>query len=116
MEDHPEPSTMWAAKSIFQLLKNMREWSYLVDEDFGSDHPMARYSKMAIDELSIPESILNEIDSWPDMHLSKFFKGYADYKKIPFPYPEPSEELKTWILNKVSQYSKKTLEEQIDLI
>jgi hypothetical protein len=71
---------MWLGRSIYQLFKNIREWSFMVDEPFNSDHPMATYSKLVIDSLNPPQEILDEIDAMPDMHLAKFLKGEANYK------------------------------------
>lgn len=113
-EADPTPSTMWAAKSIFQLFKNMREWSFLAEEPFNSDHPMATYSKLVFDVLTPPQTIIDEIDSFPDMHLAKFLKGESDYKKIPHPYPEASEEFKAWILQLSIDYPEKSFEEMLD--
>jgi hypothetical protein len=116
VESDPTPSTMWAAKSIFQLFKNLREWSFLAEEPFNSDHPMATYSKLVFDVLTPPQEILDEIDSLPDMHLAKFLKGDADYKAIPHPYPEVSDEFKAWVLQLSVDYPEKTFEQMLDEI
>lgn len=113
-ETDPTPSTMWGAKSIFQLFKNMREWSFMVQEPFNSDHPMAVYSDIAMNILNPPQSILDEIDSLPDMHLAKFLKGQDDYKLIPHPYPEVSDEFKNWVLQMSIDHPEKTFEEMIN--
>jgi hypothetical protein len=114
VEADPTPSTMWAAKSMFQLFKNLREWSFLSEEPFNSDHPMATYSKLVFDILTPPQEILDEIDSLPDMHLAKFLKGDADYKAIPHPYPEVSDEFKAWVLQLSIDYAEKTFEQMLD--
>jgi hypothetical protein len=116
IEADPTPSTMWAAKSMFQLFKNLREWSFLVDEPFNSDHPMATYAKLVFDVLSPPQNIIDEIDSLPDMHLAKFLKGEPDYKKIPHPYPEVSEEFKAWVLQLSIDYPEKSFEEMLEYL
>jgi hypothetical protein len=113
-EADPTPSTMWAAKSIFQLFKTLREWSFLVEEPFNSDHPMATYSKLVFTTLSPPQAIIDEIDALPDMHLAKFLKGQPDYKLIPHPYPEVSEEFKAWVLQLAIDYPKKSFEDMLD--
>ncbi len=113
-EADPTPSTMWAAKSIFQLFKTLREWSFLVEEPFNSDHPMATYSKLVFDTLNPPQEILDEIDALPDMHLAKFLKGQTDYKAIPHPYPEASENFKAWVLQLSIDYAQKSFEEMLD--
>jgi hypothetical protein len=106
------PSTMWAARSIYQLFKNIREWSFMIQEPFNSDHPMAIYSKMVIDSLNPSQEILNEIDAMPDMHLAKFLKGQADYKQIP-DHVAISQPFKDWILQISEQYPYKRFEEQL---
>jgi len=113
-EADPTPSTMWAAKSMFQLFKTLREWSFLVEEPFNSDHPMAEYSKLVFDVLNPPQNILDEIDALPDMHLAKYLKGDPDYKKIPHPYPEVSEDFKAWVLQLSVDYPEKSFEEMLD--
>jgi hypothetical protein len=105
---------MWSARSIFQLFKNLREWSFLVEEPFNSDHPMATYSKLVFDTLNPPQEILDEIDALPDMHLAKFLKGEPDYKLIPHPYPEVSDEFKAWVLQLSVDYAEKSFEEMLD--
>lgn len=113
-EADPTPSTMWAAKSMFQLFKTLREWSFLADEPFNSDHPMATYSKLVFEVLNPPEEIIAEIDSLPDMHLAKFLKGDSDYKKIPHPYPEVSQDFKDWVFQLSIDYPEKSFEEMLE--
>ena len=114
IESDPTPSSMWVSKSIFQLFKTMREWSFLEAEPFNSDHPMAEYSKLALDTFNPPQPILDELDAMPDMHLAKFFKGEEDYKMIPHPYPEASEEFEAWITELANTYKQKSFEETLD--
>jgi len=114
IQSDPTPSTMWVGKSMFQLFKNMREWSFLVEEPFNSDYPMAIYSKLVFDTLNPPQEILDEIDAMPDMHLAKFLKGQTDYKVIPHPYPEASDKFKAWVLQLSVDYAKKSFEEMLD--
>jgi hypothetical protein len=113
-EADPTPSTMWGAKSIFQLFKTMREWSFMAEEPFNSDHPMATYSKLVFETFDIPQSILEEIDSLPDMHLAKFLKGEENYKSVPHPYPEASQEFKDWITQLTIDYPEKSFEQIMD--
>jgi hypothetical protein len=75
---------------------------------------MATYSKLAFDTFNPPQSILDELDAMPDMHLAKFFKGEEDYKMIPHPYPEVSEEFKAWIVELTNTYKQKSFEETLD--
>jgi hypothetical protein len=111
-EIEPTPSVMWAGRSIYHLFKNIREWSFMVDAPFNSDHPMATYSKLVLDSLNVPQEILNEIDSMPDMHLAKFLKGQSNYKQIP-EHASISQSFKDWILQISEEYPYKQFEEQI---
>lgn len=113
-EADPTPSTMWAARSMFQLFKNLREWSFLAEEPFLSDHPMATYSKLVFEVLSPPQEILDEIDALPDMHLAKFLKGEPDYKLIPHPYPDVSQRFKDWVLQLSVDYPEKSFEDMLE--
>jgi hypothetical protein len=106
------PSAMWIARSMYQLFKNIREWSFMVDEPFSSQHPMAIYSKLVLDSLNPPQEILDEIDAMPDMHLAKFLKGRSDFKLIP-DHPVVSESFENWIFNICEQYPYQSFEEQI---
>jgi hypothetical protein len=103
LEKEQAPSSMWMARSIYQLFKIIREWSFMVEEPFNSDHPMATYSKSVIDLLDPPQAVLDEIDSMPDMHLAKFLKGQDDYKLIPT-HPKMSSAFKDWIVEITEQY------------
>jgi len=109
------PMSMWLGRSIYQLFKIMREWSFMVDEPFNSDHPMALYSKMVYEKLNIPQSILEEIDGMPDMQLAKFLKGNPDYKLIPA-HPQMSQEFKLWILQICEQHKDPSFEEKLNII
>lgn len=113
LQKNPTPFAMWLGRSIFQLFKTLREWSFMVDEPFSSNHPMAIYSKMAIDLLEIPETIMDEIDAMPDMHLAKFLKGQEDYKIIPV-HPPISQEFKQWIVDMTEKYPTLTFEEKLN--
>lgn len=107
------PSSMWYGRTIFSLFKNMREWSFLVDEPFNLEHPMAIYSKNALEVLNPPQSILDEIDAMPDMHLAKFLKGQENYRDIPMPYPDASQEFKDWVVSLSEKYADVPLEDRI---
>lgn len=109
------PMSMWIAKSIYQLFKIIREWSFMVDEPFNSDHPMAQYSKLVYDKLQPPQNILDEIDAMPDMHLAKFLKGNPDYKSIPTHSPV-SQDFKNWILELCETYKELSFKEKLDIM
>ena len=77
---------------------------------------MGIYSSIALSEFAPSEEILNEIDGWPDMHLAKFLKGNQDYKAIPEDFPDPSEQMKQWVLSLADEYKEKTFSEILDII
>lgn len=110
------PAVMWYGRSFFHLLKNMREWSIVNTEGIDANHPMGIYSSIALTEFEPSEEILNEIDGWPDMHLAKFLKGNNNYKAIPEDFPEPTEEMKQWVLSLAEKYQEKTFSEILDII
>jgi hypothetical protein len=109
MRTEQTPSMMWFGRTIFSLLKNLREWSFMVDEPFNSEHPMALYSKKALEVLNPPQDVLDEIDAMPDMHLAKFLKGRDDYREIPSPFPDASENLKNWVIKISEDFAEKPL-------
>jgi hypothetical protein len=116
IQEETMPSLMWHARSFFSLLKIMREWQYVYTADIDSNHPMAIYSNIAINKLNPPENIMSEIDGWPDMQLAKFFKGREDYKLIPEDFPEPSDDMKQWVVSLASTYAEKTFSELLEEI
>lgn len=103
IQKEPNPSAMWAARSMYQLFKNIREWSFMVDAPFNSEHPMAIYSKLTLDVLNPDVSIIEELDAMPDSHLAMFLRGNPEYKMIPN-YAPPSENMKNWIASLQDMY------------
>lgn len=108
------PSSMWMPRSIWHLLKVMREWSLISEEPFNSNHPMTTYSQLFFETTNPPQEIIDEIDSWPDMHLAMFLKGNSEYKKIPYNFPDPSGEITQWVLGLTEAYKNKSFEEMIE--
>jgi hypothetical protein len=98
------PASLWYGKSVIELFKNMREWSFMLEEPFNSDHPMAIYSKMALDTLNPPQEIIDEIDSMPDMHLARFLKGDPNHREILDNYPQMSENMMNWFKEKMDLF------------
>jgi hypothetical protein len=96
------------ARTIQEFFKNMREWSFMVDEPFSSTEPIAVYSKMFLDTISPPNSILDEIDSWPDMHLEKFLKGDTNARARNVDFPDISAEFRTWFDAIMDEFSDMT--------
>lgn len=107
------PGSLWFGKSIVELLKNMREWSFMLEEPFNSDHPMAIYSKLAFDFLETPQYIYDELDSLPDMHLARFLKGNTNHREILDNYPQMSEVMMEWFKEKLNQFPIKTTNQRL---
>jgi hypothetical protein len=107
------PGALWSALSLAEFFKNIREWSFLVDEPFNSDHPMAVYSKMVIDTLAIPQNVLDEIDSMPDMHLARFLKGDINHRDYVDGFPQMSENMIVWFKTKLEEFPRKTTSEYL---
>ena len=107
------PSTLWFASSIIELLKNIREWSFMVEEPFNLDHPMATYSKTAIETLNPPQEILDEIDNLPDMHLARFLKGDPNHRDAVEGFPQMSENMRSWFEEKLEQFKPKTTNQRL---
>lgn len=114
LEKRALPMSMWLGRSIYQLFKTLREWSFMAEDPFNSDHPMATYSKMFYDIVEVPQAILDEIDAMPDMHLAKFLKGQDDYKAIP-PHPIMSQDFKQWIIDTCEKYPELTFEQRMNV-
>jgi hypothetical protein len=108
-----KPSTLWYGKSMIELFKNIREWSFMVEDPFKLDHPMATYSKKALDILNPPQNILDEIDSLPDMHLARFLKGDPNHRDLVDDFPQMSEEFKEWLIIKLEDFRPKSTVERL---
>jgi hypothetical protein len=113
MRHDPVPASMWYGRTIFSLFKNIREWSFMAEEPFNMDHPMATLSKRALEVLNPSQSIIDEIDAMPDMHLAKFLKGQENYRDIPMPYPEASQQFKDWVVQLSVDFADVPLEERL---
>lgn len=96
------------ARTIQEFFKNMREWSFMSDPPFSSAEPIAYYSKLFIDSLNMPASIIDEIDSWPDMHLAKYLKGDTNARARTLNFPELSVEFKEWFDGVMDEFSDMT--------
>jgi hypothetical protein len=110
------PASTRGASSLVELFKNLREWSLMVEEPFNSEHPHAVYSKLFFDTLSTPQSILDEIDSMPDMHLARFLKGDENHTDKVDGFPQMSEEMISWFKTKLEQFPRKTTSERLEEI
>jgi len=107
------PSTLWFGKTLVELLKNIREWSFMVDAPFNSDHPMAMYSKMALETLDPPQSVLDEIDGLPDMHLARYLKGDPNHRDLVEGFPQMSDDMKLWFTQKLEEFAPKTTNQRL---
>jgi hypothetical protein len=106
-------STLWFGKTIIELLKNIREWSFMVDEPFNSDHPMALYSKMALETLNPPQAILDEIDELPDMHLARYLKGDPNHRDLVEGFPQMSDDMRLWFTEKLEEFAPKSTNQRL---
>jgi hypothetical protein len=108
-----KPSTLWYGKTLIELFKNIREWSFMVDEPFNLDHPMATTSKKVIEILEIPEDILEEIDSLPDMHLARYLKGDPNHRDRVEGFPQMSENMRLWLEMVFEKFAPKTTNQRL---
>lgn len=114
LEQDDSPSSMWVGRTIQELLKNMREWSFMVDEPFNSDHPVANLSKKAFEYMDTPSWVYEEIDAMPDMHLSRFLKGDPNYRDVVYGFPQMSDEMISWLSNHFKNNKFKSLEQMLE--
>ena len=114
IEDGMNPAALLYGKSLIELLKIIREWSFLCDEPFNLDHPMAVHSKMVFDTLSPPQDILDEIDNLPDMHLARFLKSDAAHRERYDEFPQMSNGMMEWFMGKMQDYPKTTLAHKLE--
>lgn len=99
LERGPWSGSLRASHTMGEFLKTMREWSFMLEPPFNlTEHPMAIWSKMFFDELNPPDEILNEIDSYPDMHLARYLKSDENHRELNSDFPEMSEAMKNWII------------------
>jgi hypothetical protein len=101
MHHSNSPAILWGGKTLIELLKNMREWTFMLDEPFNSDHPMATYSKLAFDKLETPQWVFDELDAFPDMHLARFLKGDEDHRNSQIELPQMSDDMRDWLKEKL---------------
>jgi hypothetical protein len=85
----------------------------MVDAPFNSDHPMATYSKTAIDTLNPPQNIMDEIDALPDMHLARFLKGDPNHRDVVENFPQMSDDMRNWFEEKLQEFKPRTTNERL---
>lgn len=114
LERGPWSGSLRASHTMGEFLKTMREWSFMLESPFSlTEHPMAIWSKMFFDELNPPDEILNEIDSYPDMHLARYLKGDEKHRELNSDFPEMSEAMKNWVISIVENNPK---QDNVELI
>lgn len=104
MEDDGACSAIWHGHSMSELLKNIREWDIMSRAPFSSTHPMATICSTFFEFLAPPQSVIEEIDSMPDMHLARFLKGDTNHRSHIADFPQMSTELQNWVVEITSRY------------
>ena len=110
------PAAMRSGLSLGEFFKITREWSFMVEAPFNSEHPHAAYSKMVFDTLNPPQEILDEIDAMPDMHLARFLKGDENYKDYVEDFPQMSENMIAWFKTKLEEFPPKSTSQHLEEI
>lgn len=113
IQHNSSPSALWPGKTLIELLKNMREWTFMLDEPFNLDHPMAIYSKLAFDKLETPQWVFDELDAFPDMHLAMFLKGNENHRNTPSELPQMSDDMRSWLEGKLLEYPFKSTNDRL---
>lgn len=108
--------TLLQGRTMGELLKIMYEWSLLVDEPFNLTHPFSVLCKNALDALKPTKTIMDEIKSYPDMHLVRFLQGDESHRDLVEYFPEMSTEMKNWVVSVVENNPKMPFYEVLDKI
>jgi len=103
-------------RTFGELLKVMHEWSLLVDEPFNSTHAFSVLCKRVFDFLQPPKKIMDEIKSYPDMHLVRFLRGDKSHRDLVEDFPEMSTAMKKWVVSVVENNTKMSFDEVLDKI
>jgi hypothetical protein len=112
----PWSSALTQARTMGELLRIMYEWSLLVDEPFNSTNSFAVLSKKALDAIKPTKTIMDEIKSYPDMHLVRFLQGDESHRDLVEDFPEMSTEMKNWVVSVVENNPKMPFYEVLDKI
>jgi hypothetical protein len=108
------PAATRSGLSLSEFFKNTREWSFMTEKPFNSEHPHAVYSKMLFDTLNPPQEILDEIDAMPDMHLARFLKGDENFKDYVEDFPQMSENMIAWFKAKREEFPRKFTSQHLE--
>ena len=114
LQEGNHPAATRSALSLSEFFKNTREWSFMTEEPFNSEHPHAVYSKLFFDTLNPPQEILDEIDSMPDMHLARFLKCDENFKDYIEDFPQMSENMITWFKSKREEFPRKFTSQHLE--
>jgi hypothetical protein len=114
LQEGEYPGSTRSALSLSEFFKNTREWSFMIEDPFNSEHPHAVYSKLLFDTLNPSQEILDEIDSMPDMHLARFLKGDPNFKDYVEDFPQMSENMIAWFRAKREEFPRKSTSQHLE--
>ena len=100
----PLDQQTWWSKSLAELLRSAYEWSYVVDDPWNNTEAIAACSRKLFDILDFPEALIQEIESYPDMHVFKYLKGDINARLRPVSFPNVSDEMREFFTEKMQQY------------
>lgn len=100
----PIDQQTWWSKSLAEFLRNAYEWSRVVDDPWNNTERIAYCSRRMFEILQFPDDLIQEIDSYPDMHVFKYLKGDTNARLRPTSFPDVSDEMKEFFWAKVQQY------------
>jgi hypothetical protein len=116
LERGPWRATLTQGRTMGELLRIMYEWSLLAEEPFNSEHVYAVSCKKVLALLNPPENIINEIKSYPDMHLVRFLRGEESHRELVEDFPEMSIAMKEWVVSVVEDNPKLPFDEILNKI
>jgi hypothetical protein len=114
LQEGDYPGATRSGLSLSEFFKNTREWSFMTEEPFNSEHPHAVYSKMLFDTLNPPQEILDEIDAMPEMHLARFLKGDENFRDYVEDFPQMSENMIAWFKAKREEFPRKFTSQHLE--
>jgi hypothetical protein len=116
LQEGDYPGATRSGLSLSEFFKNTREWSFMTEEPFNSEHPHAVYSKMLFDTLNPPQEILDEIDAMPEMHLARFLKGDENFRDYVEDFPQMSENMIAWFKAKREEFPRKFTSQHLEVV
>jgi hypothetical protein len=106
LESGPWAHSLNVARTMGEMFKIIYEWSVLAGEPFNSTHPVALLAKDIMDFLKPPKKIVDEIVSYPDMHVARFLQGDPNHRDRVEDFPAMSAAMKQWVVSIVEKYPK----------